>query len=324
MKRYRFWGGTFLVLILTFLLAACSLLPEKQVHYQRFNNGTDTRLTYYARQDKVTRQETKNTILYSALGAVDKESAQQVLDPISKKFQGIKGLSQKITYKKTYAEEKLTIDYSKVNLDDVRHLPGMRYTSGTESNNISLKKSETLVKRHNFVKVTDNKFRNFSKKELTQAPYSIKDFNNIKLASSTIDTNATTVDELTKELGRPDRTQKTQGTSGMERGMYLWYLSPNKLAYLSVSTSGNQVLTKTLTRYGTSRKNISSAIFDSLENGTEYSAVITALGEPTRATAFRSRTTSYATLTYRNRASKKDYIFYFTNDKLISKRESNY
>lgn len=322
MRRYRFGGVTLMVLLFTFLLAACSLLPEKQVHYQRFSGGTDTRLTYYARRDKVTRQETRNTILYSALGVTDKEGAQQILGPLSKRLQGVDGLTEKISYKETYAQEKIVIDYSKVDVEEIRNLPGMRYSASAKSNNISLKKSEELLKRNKFVKITDNKFKKFTKEQLTRKPYSIRDFNKIKLASSSIDTEATTIAELRKQLGRPDRTQKTQ-SSGAERGAYLWYLSQNKTAYISVYTIGEQIRTKTLSRYGITRKNISSTAFDSLENGTDYDTVITVLGEPTRVTVTRSGTSSYTTLTYRNRTTNKSYSFYFTNDKLISKNASN-
>ncbi|KRM97098.1 hypothetical protein FC19_GL000206 [Liquorilactobacillus aquaticus DSM 21051] len=322
MKRYHFWGSILSIFAFIFILAACSLLPEKQVHYQRFGNGTDTRLTYYARRDKVTRQETRSIVLYSALGVTDKESAQQILVPFSKRFQGIDGLTEKITYKKTYAQEELTIDYSKVDIEKIRNLPGMRYSSSTKSNNISLKRSETLLKRNKFVKITDNKFQKFTQKELTRKPYSINDFNKIKIASSSLDANATTIAELKKQLGRPDRTQKTQ-TSGTERGSYLWYLSQNKTAYISVYTIGEQIRTKSLSRYGTAGKNISSATFDSLENGTDYDVVITVLGEPTRVTVTSSGSSSYTTLVYRNRTTNKNYSFYFTNDKLISKSESN-
>ncbi|WP_311406842.1 DUF1307 domain-containing protein [Liquorilactobacillus uvarum] len=322
MKRYHFWGSILSIFVFIFILAACSLLPEKQVHYQRFRNGTDTRLTYYARRDKVTRQETQSIILYSALGVTDKESAQQILAPFSRRFQGIDGLTEKITYKKTYAQEKLTIDYSKVDIDKIKNLPGMYYSSNAKSNNISLKKSEELLKKNRFVKITGDRFKKFTKKELTQKPYSINDFNKIQLASTSIDSNGTTVAELRKQLGRPDRTQKTQ-TAGVERSMYLWYLSQNKVAYVSVYTIGEQIRTKTLSRYSVAGKNISSTVFDSLENGTDYDAVITALGEPARVTMFYSGNNSYTTLIYRNRTTNKNYRFYFTNNELVSKSESN-
>ncbi|KRL05456.1 DUF1307 domain-containing protein [Liquorilactobacillus oeni] len=321
MKRQHFLGSAFIVLIFTLLLSGCSLLPEKQVHYQRFGNGIDMRLTYYARRDRVTRQETRSTILYSALGASDKESAKQILDPLSKRFQGITGLTEKITYGKNYAKEKLTIDYKKVNLKKIKQLPGMYY-SNTKSNRISLKKSEEFLKKNKFVKITDNKYKKFTKKELTQRTYSIKDFDKIKLASSSIDDDATTITDLTKQLGRPDSTQKTKST-GEERSMYLWYLTPSKTAYVSVYTVGNRINTKTLNRYQNTDKKINSSVFDSLQNGIAYDTIINTLGEPTRATVFRNGSNTYATLTYRDKNTTKTYTFYFTNEKLISKRESS-
>ncbi|MFT8741373.1 MAG: DUF1307 domain-containing protein [Liquorilactobacillus satsumensis] len=321
MKRFQVTRLILLVVLLTGLLAGCIFFQEKQVTYQRFGSGIDLRLTYYARKDRVTRQTTNSTILYSALGVTNKAGAKRILNPLAQKYQGIKGLHEKITYHKYYAREELSIDYTKVNLQKIKSLPGMYY-SGSKNKQISLEKSEALLQKNKFVKVENKNYKKFTKKQLTQKPFSITDFNSIKLAGSSLETAGTTVAALTKELGRPDSSQKTK-TTGEERARYLWYLSPLKNAYLAVYTTGERITTKMLSRAITAGTQISSTQFDALQTGISYADVIKMLGKPRRAYELRSSSTSYSVLTYQDKSTTtKSYNFYFSNGKLISKRES--
>ncbi len=105
-------------------------------------------LTYYYKGDKVVKQTSKNTIVYADLG-LTKEQAKKALDPVAKKYQGIEGLEDKVDYQDTQAVENLTIDYTKAKLSQLKGIPGITL-SGEDGQDISMKKSEEILKQEGF------------------------------------------------------------------------------------------------------------------------------------------------------------------------------
>ncbi|WLI77739.1 YehR family lipoprotein [Kosakonia sp. H02] len=115
--------------------------------------GTEVTLTYYYnKDDKVLRQTAKNKIEYSSIGAKNKEEAMKVLDPISKRYQSIKGIKESVDYEETYAQETLDVDYSEVDFAQLNNLQGSEFT-GTVNGNISMSRSEELLKARGFKEV---------------------------------------------------------------------------------------------------------------------------------------------------------------------------
>ncbi|WP_065370531.1 YehR family lipoprotein [Kosakonia sacchari] len=114
--------------------------------------GTEVTLTYYYKGDQVERQTAKNKIEYSSIGAKNKEEAMKVLDPISKKYQSIKGIKESVDYQETYAQETLDVDYNEVDFAALNNLQGSEFT-GTVNGKISMKKSEELLKSRGFKEV---------------------------------------------------------------------------------------------------------------------------------------------------------------------------
>lgn len=114
--------------------------------------GTEVTLTYYYKGDEVERQTAKNKIEYSSIGAKTKEEAMKVLDPISKKYQSVKGVKESVAYEETYAQETLEVDYNKVDFAQLNSLQGSEFT-GTVNGKISMKQSEELLKARGFKEV---------------------------------------------------------------------------------------------------------------------------------------------------------------------------
>ncbi|WP_342324455.1 YehR family lipoprotein [Kosakonia sp. BYX6] len=114
--------------------------------------GTEVTLTYYYKDDKVLRQTAKNKIEYSAIGAKTKDEAMKVLDPISKKYQSVKGIKESVDYEETYAQETLDVDYTEVDFAKLNSLQGSEFT-GTVNGQISMKQSEELLKARGFKEV---------------------------------------------------------------------------------------------------------------------------------------------------------------------------
>lgn len=115
--------------------------------------GSEVTLTYYYKGDRVLRQTAHNKIYYSSLGAKNVEEAKIKLDPISNKYQNVKGVKESIDYKDTYAEETLDVDYETVNVADLPALQGAEFT-GTVKDGISMDKSAELLKARGFKETT--------------------------------------------------------------------------------------------------------------------------------------------------------------------------
>ena len=86
---------------------------------------------------------------YTSLGVTTKEDAQAILDPIAAEYQGHDGLTEKIDYKEDHLVEVVEIDYSVVNVEEIRDIAGMVF-EGDVSNGISLKRSEEMLLEQGF------------------------------------------------------------------------------------------------------------------------------------------------------------------------------
>lgn len=135
------------VLFLVFL-AGCSSSKEGTKTFVSEQNGVKMKLTYYYSGDKVTKQTANNTMEYSKMG-VTKEQLQELVEPISKQYQGIKGLTQSIDFQDDKAVETLTIDYTQADLKDLKGISGVEMGSN-DANSISLKMSEEALLKEGF------------------------------------------------------------------------------------------------------------------------------------------------------------------------------
>ncbi|VTS41722.1 putative lipoprotein [Streptococcus porcinus] len=140
------------------VLGACqsnTSSKEKVAYFETKQNGTIMDLTYYYQGDKVTRQLTKTKASYAAIGADSKETAKKVLEPISKQYQGVKGLKEAIDYKDDHIIETVTVDYSKASIKELSKIKGMMLTKedGKLPKYISYTKSAKMLEEQGFKKV---------------------------------------------------------------------------------------------------------------------------------------------------------------------------
>lgn len=103
MKKIRNVLLSMAMIFIVVLSTACSSKEAATATktYVLEKNGLKTTIvyTYIEKEDKVVKQTTKNEGIYAQLPSTKtKEEAQKVLDPIAKKYQGIKGIKHSIDY----------------------------------------------------------------------------------------------------------------------------------------------------------------------------------------------------------------------------------
>ena len=139
----------FVALFALITLIACGT-QEKKMSFQRIDQNLqyDLRLTYYYKNDVVTKQTTKSFLSYKSLGATKKEDVKDKIDKASQRYQNIKGI-----------KETVEINFNKVDFDKLATLPGMYTDKNTrKSKKVSMKASKTLLTDKGFKEITDDKF----------------------------------------------------------------------------------------------------------------------------------------------------------------------
>jgi len=117
---------SFLAVSALFVLAACS--SPKKAYFQLIDQNTkqDSRITVEYKGDELLINETNNTFYYKPVG-LTKDTAKEQTEAYAKSIEGIKGLTHKIEYKDDYLTEKLTIDFSKADIDSFFTASGKSY-----------------------------------------------------------------------------------------------------------------------------------------------------------------------------------------------------
>ena len=143
----------FVALFALITLIACGT-QEKKMSFQRIDQNLqyDLRLTYYYKNDVVTKQTTKSFLSYKSLGATKKEDVKDKIDKASQRYQNIKGIKEKVTYEKNGVKETVEINFNKVDFDKLATLPGMYTDKNTRA-------SKELLTSKGFKEITDGKFK---------------------------------------------------------------------------------------------------------------------------------------------------------------------
>ncbi|ERK60417.1 hypothetical protein HMPREF1983_00164 [Gemella bergeri ATCC 700627] len=138
---------TILSAVLLIFLTGCSG-KEQSKTFTKSERGVTMELTYYYKGDKVTKQTANNTMEYSKLG-VTKETLKATLEPVMKKYQGVEGLEESVDFQDDKAVEKLTIDYTKAKISELKGIPGIELDA-KDGDSVSLKKSEEALSSQGF------------------------------------------------------------------------------------------------------------------------------------------------------------------------------
>ena len=151
MKKIRNVLLSMAMIFIVVLSTACSSKEAATATktYVLEKNGLKTTIvyTYIEKEDKVVKQTTKNEGIYAQLPSTKtKEEAQKVLDPIAKKYQGIKGIKHSIDYQEDKFIETIEVDYENLDYEKSKVVMGTNFQDPKKVK-ISLKKSEeTLIK----------------------------------------------------------------------------------------------------------------------------------------------------------------------------------
>ncbi|KXT84902.1 DUF1307 domain-containing protein [Streptococcus panodentis] len=151
---------SFVAVFSLFLLAACGSSTKKgYFQYIDKTSMRDSRITVTYQGDKVTTNETTNIVYYESSG-MTKEDVKEQTDSYANLLKGIKGVSYKVEYKNDYAQEKLSIDFSKANIKELQSKNLIETSGNQEADYISYKETQKLLKNTGYSEVKDGKFEN--------------------------------------------------------------------------------------------------------------------------------------------------------------------
>ena len=150
MKNIRKVLMSFVLLFSMVVFVACSG-GEKTTTFVKDVNGGSIEITYYHKDDKVTKQTTHSVIPYSAIGVGSKEQAEA--DPRIKQivdsYKDIKGIEHKIVYEADKFVEDVKVDFENLDTEKAKNMPGL-ISTGDVSKGVSLKASAELLKSQDF------------------------------------------------------------------------------------------------------------------------------------------------------------------------------
>lgn len=143
--------GFIAILVLALVLTACGSKEETRT-FELEQPGVKVTITYTHKGDKATKQTAENLISYEEIGLESKEQAQGVFDPLVEEFEDIKGVTHEMKYSDTTATEKLTIDFTEADFDEINDLPGMML-DGDSSKGVSMKASAEMLEDQGFTEI---------------------------------------------------------------------------------------------------------------------------------------------------------------------------
>ena len=124
--------------------------------YELEQPGLTIKMTIFGENDKVTKQITNSTIEYSAIGASDAEQAKTILDEVTNNtdYGAIQGITYKMEYGPTSAQESIEVDLTKADLKQLSELPGSAF-EGNPEQGISFSATGTLLESSGFTKLSE-------------------------------------------------------------------------------------------------------------------------------------------------------------------------
>ncbi|WP_207941251.1 hypothetical protein DOK78_001239 [Enterococcus sp. DIV2402] len=142
MKKLLALGMTIVALV--FMVGCNSSSSEEKKVFVSETEGYTSEITYYYKDDDVTRQTTKNLVSYEYLGATNAAEAEATLEPYASQYRDVKGIDYSIDYERDPVVEEITITYADIDYEQVKNIDGFTI-EGDISQGISMKKSEELM-----------------------------------------------------------------------------------------------------------------------------------------------------------------------------------
>ena len=153
MKKLRNFLLSLAMIFVVVLSTACSNKEATATKtFVKEQNGIKITLvyTYIENEDKVVKQTSKTEALFSAFQGRDIEQIKKQLQDISAKYQGIKGLKETVDIQEDKFIEEVEVDYSELDYEKAKDLPGMIFSGDPTKTKVSMEKSEKMLMTHGF------------------------------------------------------------------------------------------------------------------------------------------------------------------------------
>ncbi|MEB3024835.1 MULTISPECIES: YehR family protein [unclassified Parvimonas] len=153
MKKLRSFLLSLAMIFVVVLSTACSSKEATATKtFVKEQNGVKVTLvyTYIESEDKVVKQTSKTEALFSAFKGRDIEQVKKQLQDISAKFQGIKGIKETVDIQEDKFIEEVEVDYSELDYEKAKNLPGMIFSGDPTKTKVSMEKSEKMLMTHGF------------------------------------------------------------------------------------------------------------------------------------------------------------------------------
>lgn len=153
MKKLRSFLLSLAMIFVVVLSTACSSKEATATKtFVKEQNGVKVTLvyTYIESEDKVVKQTSKTEVLFSAFKGRDIEQVKKQLQDISAKFQGIKGIKETVDIQEDKFIEEVEVDYSELDYEKAKNLPGMIFSGDPTKTKVSMEKSEKMLMTHGF------------------------------------------------------------------------------------------------------------------------------------------------------------------------------
>jgi len=153
MKKLRSFLLSLAMIFVVVLSTACSSKEATATKsFVKEQNGVKVTLvyTYIESEDKVVKQTSKTEALFSAFKGRDIEQVKKQLQDASAKFQGIKGIKETVDIQEDKFIEEVEVDYSELDYEKAKNLPGMIFSGDPTKTKVSMEKSEKMLMTHGF------------------------------------------------------------------------------------------------------------------------------------------------------------------------------
>lgn len=153
MKKLRSFLLSLAMIFVVVLSTACSSKEATATKtFVKEQNGVKVTLvyTYIESEDKVVKQTSKTEALFSAFKGRDIEQVKKQLQDTSAKFQGIKGIKETVDIQEDKFIEEVEVDYSELDYEKAKNLPGMIFSGDPTKTKVSMEKSEKMLMTHGF------------------------------------------------------------------------------------------------------------------------------------------------------------------------------
>lgn len=120
--------------------------------FEKEQNGIKTTVTftYIEKEDKVIKQKNEVVGEYAKLPEKKtKEQVKSILDPIVKKYQGIKGIKYTVDYKDDRYIENIEIDFQNLDYEKAKTVFGNNFKDPSKTK-ISMKQTQERVAKQGF------------------------------------------------------------------------------------------------------------------------------------------------------------------------------